>query len=123
MRGDRLRGPAAAKLHALAGGDGSGRSASTEIVLLLAPPAADVLFFIPWGFLVFMAADRRDRPRSQTLLIAGLAGLAFSLLLNAWQYALPTMVTDLRDIFWDTLGALAGAALGHLRKKVQFRFE
>ncbi|HYM63037.1 MAG TPA: VanZ family protein [Thermoanaerobaculia bacterium] len=110
------------EILALAGDRPEGRSQSVEIILLLTPPAADILFFVPWGFLAFMALDRPHRPRFRTVAATALGGLVFALTLSLWQYALPTLVIDLRDVFWNTIGALCGAGLGWLRKGVRVRF-
>lgn len=93
------------------------------IVALTMPIVLNVLLFMPWGFLMFVLLDRPERPALQSYLwTIGLA-LAFSSLVEAWQYFLPTRVTDINDIIWNAAGALLGAFYGHLRKRVRVAFE
>src|SRR5207247_1634373 len=40
----------------------------TSILAILAPAAVDVLFFLPWGALTFLAIDRENIPRRLTYL-------------------------------------------------------
>lgn len=89
----------------------------------LMPVIANILFFVPWGFLMFLALDRPSRPRPQSYAITCAVGIIFAMVLDAWQYLLPTRVTTLADSVANGIGALAGATLGHLRKRVRIRFE
>lgn len=102
----------------------SARPLSRDAVLAsLMPVAADVLLFVPWGFLLFVALDSPQRPRSRTYALTFLAGLAFAALLDAWQYFLPTRVTDSVDAMANAFGSVAGAMAGHLRKQVRIQFD
>jgi hypothetical protein len=97
---------------------------SNDALLATAAPAiADILFFIPWGALAFLAFDRGEQHRGSTYLLTLLVGVTFALGLVAWQSALPTRVTGWIDSGWSTAGCLAGAFAGHLRKRVRIRFE
>ncbi|HSP16139.1 MAG TPA: VanZ family protein [Thermoanaerobaculia bacterium] len=87
------------------------------------PALANVLFYIPWGFLAFLLFDSPARPRSRTYVIAVIAGATFAATMQVWQSFLPTRVTGLLDAFANTLGTFAGALAGHLRKTVRFQFE
>ncbi len=51
-----------------------------------------------------------------------LSGLTFTCAIEAWQYFLPSRVADVNDVIWNTVGASAGAILGHLRARVRFEF-
>jgi VanZ family protein len=104
---------------------GSGpRTLSPDAILAsLTPAIANVLLFVPWGFLAFLAADAPSRPRVRTYIFTFVAAIAFALLLYLWQQYLPTRVTALPDTISNGLGALAGAALGHARKSVRVRFD
>lgn len=93
------------------------------IVALTMPIVLNILLFMPWGFFMFLLLDRPTRPAFQTYLLTFLLAMAFSSLVEAWQYFLPTRVTDVNDIIWNGAGALAGAVYGHLRRRVRVAFE
>jgi glycopeptide antibiotics resistance protein len=96
----------------------------TKIVIaLIMPIVFNVLLFLPWGFLLFIVLDTPERPATQSYLLTFLFGLAFSLAVEAWQYFLPTRVTDVNDVIWNASGAVLGAILGHLRKRIRVAFE
>ena len=101
-----------------------GSSERLENVLsAVAPFVADVLFFLPFGALAFLALDRDGTSRGRTYTATILVGVAFALVLNAWQGSLPTRVTGWLDSIWNIAGCLAGAFVGHARKRVRIRFE
>ena len=93
------------------------------VVALIMPLVLNVLLFMPWGFLVFILLDSPSRPAGQSYLLTFLIAITFSLGVEAWQYFLPTRVTDINDVIWNGVGALVGAILGHLRKRVRVSFE
>jgi glycopeptide antibiotics resistance protein len=100
------------------------RPVSTQIVAVIVMPIiANVLLFIPWGFLTFISLYTLDRPTMQTYVLTVLGGLSFSLAIEAWQYFLPTRGADVNDVIWNTTGATLGAILGHLRQRVRLEFE
>ena len=100
------------------------RPVSTQIVAVIVMPIiANVLLFVPWGFLTFISFYTLERPTMQTYVLTVLGGLSFSLAIEAWQYFLPTRVADVNDVIWNTTGAVLGAILGHLRQRVRFEFE
>ena len=99
------------------------RISSDALLASLMPVIANVLLFVPWGFLMFLALDRPTRPRPQSYVITCAAGIIFAMTVDVWQYSLPTRVTTLADSISNAIGALAGATLGHLRKQVRVRFE
>ena len=102
----------------------SHRPVSTQILALMVMPIiANVMLFIPWGFLTFISLYTLERPTMQTYVLTVLCGLSFSLAIEAWQYFLPTRVADVNDVIWNTTGAMLGAILGHLRQRVRFEFE
>ena len=102
---------------------GSERPVSRGFVLaVLMPVVANILLFVPWGFLAFIALDTPSRPRAWSYTITFFCALAFALLMWLWQQSLPTRVTALTDTVSNAFGALAGAALGHARKSVRVRF-
>ena len=96
---------------------------SDALLASLMPAIANILLFVPWGFLMFLALDRPSRPRPQSYVITCAAGIIFAMAVDVWQYSLPTRVTTMADSIANTIGALAGATLGHLRKRVRVRFE
>lgn len=93
------------------------------LVALLMPLLLNVLLFMPWGFLMFILLDTPNRPFFQSYLLTFLIALAFSFGVEAWQYFLPTRVTDVNDVIWNGAGAVVGAIFGHLRKRVRVSFE
>jgi hypothetical protein len=89
----------------------------------IAPAAADVLLFIPWGAVAFLAFDRGESRRIATYALTFIVGVAFALALIEWQNRLPTRVTGWYDALWNCAGCAAGAILGDLRKRVRIRFQ
>jgi VanZ family protein len=92
------------------------------LLAVLMPVIANVLLFIPWGFLVFVALDSPARPRRLTYALTVLGGVIFAAMIDLWQFALPTRVTTAADSIANGCGAFTGAILGHLRKQVRVRF-
>ena len=94
-----------------------------NVLAVLMPVIANVLLFVPWGFLTFIMLDSPARPRRTSYIITILSGVIFAALIEAWQYTLPTRVTTPADSIANGCGAFAGAILGHLRKVVRLRFD
>ena len=92
------------------------------VAVIIVPIVANVLLFVPWGFLLFLALYTVERPTLQTYVLTMLLGLTFTCAIEAWQYFLPSRVADVNDIIWNTLGTFGGAILGHLRSRVRFEF-
>jgi VanZ like family len=102
----------------------AGRPISTHLLaVIVMPMIANVLLFVPWGFLMFIALYNEERPTLQTYVLTTLLGLSFSLGIEGWQYFLPSRVADINDVIWNTSGTLAGALLGHARLRVRFEFD
>ncbi|MFP5246477.1 MAG: VanZ family protein [Thermoanaerobaculia bacterium] len=100
------------------------RPISTHILaVLVVPMIANVLLFVPWGFLTFIMLYTIDRPTLQTYILTILLGFSFSLGIEGWQYFLPSRVADINDVIWNTAGGVLGALLGHARLRVRFEFE
>jgi VanZ family protein len=100
------------------------RPISTHILaVLVVPMIANVLLFLPWGLLMFIALYTTARPTLQTYVLTILLGFSFSLAIEAWQYFLPSRVADVNDVIWNTTGAILGAFVGHMRLRVRFEFE
>lgn len=96
---------------------------STHILaVIIVPIIANVLLFVPWGFLMFITLYTVNRPTLQTYVLTLLLGFTFTCAIEGWQYFLPDRVADINDIIWNTTGALLGAILGHLRERVRFEF-
>ena len=112
-------------LEMTAGFFGADRAPVSRDALLafLMPVIANILLFVPWGFLAFVALDSPRRPRRLTYLMSIVGALAVAGCMYVWQQYLPTRVTSLPDVLANGAGALAGAALGHARKGVRVRFE
>src|SRR5437773_10826810 len=100
------------------------RPVSTHILaFILVPIVANVLLFVPWGFLMFLALYSVERPTVQTYVLTILLGFTFSCAIEAWQYFLPSRVADVNDIIWNSAGTVVGAVLAHLRLRMRFEFE
>lgn len=97
------------------------RLTPTAFIAAIAPVIANILFFIPWGALAFLAFDSSRRAVTYALTLA--VGVAFACLLVAWQSALPTQITGWNDAAWNAAGCAAGAMAAHLRKQLRIRFE
>ena len=100
-----------------------GALSNDALLATAAPGIADVLFFMAWGALAFVAFDGGEQHRLRTYLLTLVVGVTFALGLVAWQSALPTRVTGWEDAGWNTIGCLLGAMAGHLRKRVRIRFD
>jgi glycopeptide antibiotics resistance protein len=97
---------------------------STHVLsLIVVPMIANVLLFVPWGFLAFITFTSAERPTMQTYVLTILLGFSFTLGIEAWQYFLPSRVADINDVIWNTSGTILGALLGHARLRVRFEFE
>ena len=100
------------------------RPISTHILaVIVVPMIANVLLFVPWGFLMFITLYTVDRPTLQTYVLTILLGFSFTLGIEAWQYFLPSRVADINDVIWNTSGTILGAILGHARLRVRLDFE
>lgn len=100
------------------------RPISTHILaVIVVPMIANVLLFVPWGFLAFITLYTVDRPTLQTYVLTILLGFSFTLAIEGWQYFLPSRVADINDVIWNTCGTIAGALLGHARLRVRFEFD
>jgi len=93
------------------------------ISLIIVPIILNVLLFVPFGFLLFIALYTLDRPTIQTYVLTVFLGLTFSCLIEAWQYFLPDRVADIDDIICNSIGALVGAVLAHLRMRLRVEFD
>lgn len=87
------------------------------------PLVAGVLFFLPWGFLLFLVLDGPSRPRRLSFAIVAAAALVFAFAIQIWQLALPSRITTGFDAIAHAAGAVCGAALAQMRKDVRVRFE
>ena len=100
------------------------RPISTHILaVLVGPMIANVLLFVPWGFLTFIALYTVDRPTLQTYVLTILLGFSLTLCIEGWQYFLPSRVADINDVIWNTTGVVLGTFLGHARLRVRFEFD
>lgn len=96
---------------------------SRNVVLASMMPAiAGMLFFVPWGFLMFLALDVPAR-RGRAYFFTIITGALFAIGLQVWQSYLPTRVFALPDALANTCGAFAGAIAGHIRKRIRVQFD
>lgn len=93
------------------------------IVELGMPIIMNMLIFMPWGFFLFILLDDEERMVIESYVLVFMLSFGFSSLVEAWQYFLPTRVMDINDVIWNVSGALIGAVLGHVQKRVRFDFE
>ncbi len=97
---------------------------SRSVVLSeLMPVVANILLFMPWGFLAFLLFDSPSRSRTAAYLATIFAGAIFATVLAVWQDFLPTRITGPVDALFNVLGAFCGALAGHLRKRVRIQFD
>lgn len=89
----------------------------------LMPAVANILLFLPWGFLAFLLFDSPSRTRATAYILTLVLGAVFAIALGVWQEFLPMRVTGPADAFANVAGAFAGALAGDLRKRVRIRFE
>jgi glycopeptide antibiotics resistance protein len=100
------------------------RPVSTQIfAVIVMPVVANLVLFVPWGFLMFISLYTVDRPTIQTYVLTILLGLTFTVTVEAVQYFLPDRVADVNDIILNTAGTLLGALLGHARLRLRFEFQ
>jgi glycopeptide antibiotics resistance protein len=93
------------------------------LALIVVPVIANVLLFVPWGFLMFITLYSVERPTIQTYILTFLTGLTLTLAIEAWQYFIPSRVADINDVIWNATGTVLGAFLGHARLRVRFEFD
>jgi len=105
------------------GSSSRGPVSRDAVLAFLMPVVANLLLFVPWGFLAFLALDSPARGRRITYAMTLMAAILFAVSMYVWQQFLPTRVTTLFDTLVNAAGALAGAALGHARKDVRVRFD
>lgn len=104
-------------------GSSRGPVSRDALLAFLMPVIANVLLFVPWGFLAFVGLDSPSRGRTVTYAMTLVAAVVLAAAMYLWQQLLPTRVTSLLDAVANGAGALCGAALGHARKGVHVRFE
>lgn len=95
----------------------------SAVLASVMPSIANMIFFLPWGFLMFLALDSPSRGRGKSYLITVIVGGLFAIAMEVWQSFLPTRVIGLPDTVANAFGALAGAMAGHLRKRVRVQFD
>jgi glycopeptide antibiotics resistance protein len=93
------------------------------LAVMVVPMIANILLFVPWGFLMFISLYTVKRPTLQTYVLTILLGFSFTLAIEAYQYFLPSRVADVNDVIWNTAGTIVGALLGHMRLRVRMEFE
>lgn len=104
-------------------GSGGGPVSRDAVLAFLMPVIANILLFVPWGFLTFLVLDGRTGSRRNAYAMTVIGAVIFAAGMVLWQQTLPTRVTSLPDTIANGLGALAGAALGHARKGVYVQFD
>jgi VanZ family protein len=98
------------------------RPSGNVMLAAFMPFTLQALLFLPWGFLCFALIDRPSISRGRTYLFTFAGALALAMLFVAWQIVLPTRVLTLNDVLANATGALVGACLAHLRRRLHIRF-
>lgn len=111
------------ELAARALGAERGSLTSGTVLSFLMPVLGNVLLFVPWGFLLFIALDAPHRPRRFSYLMTVVGAFVFAAAMHYWQEFLPTRVTALSDTIANAAGAFIGAAMGHARRSVRVVFD
>jgi hypothetical protein len=97
--------------------------ATHVLMLILAPAFLNVCLFIPWAFLMFLSLATPERPTIIVYVLTILLGITFTCAIESYQYFLPSRVTDINDVIWNSVGTVLGAVLGHMRKRIRFAFD
>lgn len=92
-------------------------------VAFLWPVAANILLYVPWGFLAYIALDTPRRSRLRTFVATLAGGVVLAAAVEIWQMSLPSPIATVSDSIANIVGVAAGALAGQLRKQVRFRFE
>ena len=72
---------------------------------------ANVILFVPFGFLGVIAGAQRF-PVRRTIAGVVLLGIGFSFVLQLAQILLPSRIASLDDVIWNTTGQVAGVLVG-----------
>jgi len=89
--------------------DNSYRTTRADIV-------ANILLFVPYGFVAIMAISNNQRKITLAFLLF-FTGTVFALLLQYLQFYLPARVPATTDAWFNSLGILAGMLLAHLLRQ------
>lgn len=92
---------------------------SSRFVLGLLGLVGNLVMFAIWGFLAWKFVDGRGRARWRNHAEVVFFGLVFSVGIETVQFFLPTRAADVNDVFWNVVGALIGALLGHVHASVR----
>lgn len=92
---------------------------SNRFVLGLLGLVGNLVMFAIWGFLAWKFVDGRGRARWRNHAEVVFFGLVFSIGIETVQFFLPTRAADVNDVFWNVVGALIGALLGHVHATVR----
>lgn len=71
----------------------------------------NVGLFVPFGVIAGLTLEQKTRSQLERVGIVFVAGLLFSLSIEATQFWLPTRFTDIDDVIFNSSGALLGALL------------
>jgi len=100
------------------------RGTLSNVVLFAAVGiAGNLAMFAVWAFLGWKFLDGKGRTPLRNSVDVLLAGILFSVGIEAVQLFLPTRAADINDIFWNVLGTLAGVLLAHTGTFVRFEWD
>jgi glycopeptide antibiotics resistance protein len=83
----------------------------------------NLAMFAVWAFLAWKFLDGKGRSPWRNGADVLLAGVLFSVGIEAVQLFLPTRAADINDVFWNVFGTLAGVILAHAGKFVHLEWE
>src|SRR5512140_2852096 len=105
----RPAGTTAELIRRLVAAGRAGTLTEGSLIATLWPVAANLLVFVPWGFLAFIAVDRPQRPRRTAYAAAILGAIIFASAVQVWDTFMPMRVTSASDVVANALGAFCGA--------------
>ena len=85
--------------------------------------AGNLAMFAVWAYLGWKFLDGKGRSPWRNDADVLLAGVLFSVGIEAVQLFLPTRAADINDIFWNVLGTIAGILIAHAGAFVRLDWE
>ena len=96
---------------------------SNGVLFAVVGIAGNLAMFAVWAFLGWKFLDGSGRSPWRNDLDVLLAGVIFSVGIEAVQLFLPTRAADINDVFWNVLGTIAGILIAHVGTFVRLEWE
>jgi glycopeptide antibiotics resistance protein len=96
---------------------------SNVVLLAVAGIVGNLAMFAVWAFLAWKFLDGIGRSPWRNGADVLLAGVLFSVGIEAVQLFLPTRALDVNDVFWNVFGTLTGVVLAHIGKFARLEWE